>query len=100
MATVRKLAVKIETQAELILNDSELAALDALFGYDMDVFFKVFYREMGRVYLEPHEQALRHLAKVLRGCSGLSKDANECRAFLHQVNDERMARVRQIVAGK
>jgi hypothetical protein len=96
MATLRKLAVKIEAQAEFALNDGELAALDALFGYDMDVFFKVFYHEMGRAYLEPHEKALRGLAATLRGCASLTRDANECREFMHRTNEERAKKLREI----
>jgi hypothetical protein len=43
------------------LNEQEAGALDALFGYDVEVFLKVFYELMGRAYLEPYEQGLRSL---------------------------------------
>lgn len=57
---------KVELTATLELNESELRALDALAGYGTDTFVKVFYKHMGRHYLEPHEKGLLTLFKTIR----------------------------------
>lgn len=43
------------------LSETEAKALDALAGYGLKAFLKVFYKEMGKAYLEPHEDGLRTL---------------------------------------
>jgi hypothetical protein len=63
---------KIEGRATLqvsviiSLNEAEMGALDALAGYGVDTFLKVFYEQMGRSYLEPHEAGLRSLFESVR----------------------------------
>ena len=58
----------IETNAQLKfsvrlldLTESEARALDALVGYGIEPFLKVFYKEMGASYMRPHESGLRAL---------------------------------------
>lgn len=61
-----KARVSIAVQATMELNESELAALDALAGYGTDGFLEVFYAKMGRAYLQPHEAGLRSLFDKIR----------------------------------
>lgn len=44
----------------------EARALDALTGYDFDVFLGVFYEKIGKAYLQPHEAGLRSLFSGIR----------------------------------
>ena len=59
---------KVEVSATMAFNEAELRALDALVGYGVDGFLKVFYEKMGRSYLEPHETGLRELFESVRRC--------------------------------
>lgn len=56
----------IMVQMTMLLNESEMRALDALTGYDIEEFLKVFYEKMGQSYLKPHESGLRSLFKAVR----------------------------------
>jgi len=58
---------RVELDVSLKLNESEVRALDALAGYGADAFLKVFYEQMGRHYLEPHEKGLRSLFDTIQG---------------------------------
>ena len=63
-----KIACRSEIKANITLqlSEDEAAALDALVGYGVEPFLKVFYEHMGRAYLEPHEQGLRTLFESVR----------------------------------
>ena len=56
-----KATTKIEATATITFGESELRALDALTGYGIDPFLKVFYEKFGKAYMQPHEQGLRDL---------------------------------------
>jgi len=60
MATYRT-TTRIEATATITFGESELRALDALTGYGIDQFLKVFYDKLGVTYMKPHEQGLRDL---------------------------------------
>lgn len=95
MAILRKIGVTVETRVLLELSEEELLALDALLGYDFNVFLQTFYKEMGRAYLEPHEAGLRSLYKTVGRCSGLADEARECREFMRRTADERLRKQRE-----
>lgn len=63
-----KLLIKptISLSLTLELNETEARALDALVGYGVDDFLKVFYEKLGRHYMEPHESGLRSLFVTFR----------------------------------
>lgn len=68
---------------ELFLNESETRALDALAGYDIEKFLKVFYQEMGKHYLQPHEKGLRELfARINKECRPVISVIDEARDAL------------------
>ena len=52
--------------ATMEFNEAELRALQALVCYGSNAFLEVFYRYMGRAYLEPHEEGLVELFKSIR----------------------------------
>jgi len=58
-----KITAKVGVNFEILLtlNETELRALDALVGYGVDPFLKVFYEKLGKAYMEPHEKGLRSL---------------------------------------
>lgn len=58
--------IKLDYQIEFILNEHEAKALDALAGYGIDSFLKVFYDRMGRHYLQPHEIGLISLFNKIK----------------------------------
>lgn len=69
----------------VVLTEEEAAALDALAGYGVESFLKVFYEKMGKAYLQPHEAGLRSLfdsilngecsVKHLLNCARVSREA-------------------------
>ncbi len=56
----------LDVKVVLELNEDEICALEALAGYGIDSFLKVFYAQMGQHYLRPHEAGLRSLFKVIQ----------------------------------
>ena len=56
----------IDVNVGLKLSMDEVQALDALAGYDTDGFLEVFYKQMGKSYLSPHEAGLRSLFDTIR----------------------------------
>ena len=52
---------RIEVDVNIKLTMAEVQALDALAGYGTDGFLEVFYKQMGKHYLKPHEAGLRSL---------------------------------------
>lgn len=66
------------------LSEAEIGALDALAGYGVDEFLKVFYERMGRSYLEPHEKGLRSLfGSVRESWPNMMSMAKEARKAVH-----------------
>ena len=51
----------LEVDVNLRLTMAEVQALEALAGYGVASFLKVFYEYMGKHYLQPHEAGLRSL---------------------------------------
>ena len=71
---------KVEASATMLFGEEELAALDALVGYGVDPFLKVFYEKMGKAYLEPHEAGLRTLfASIRETVPGILNRARDAR---------------------
>ena len=75
-------APRIDLDILVRLNEKEIRALEALVGYGINPFLKVFYEQMGKVYLQPHEAGLRSLFDTI------SRDLNP---ILHRVNSARKA---------
>lgn len=57
----------------LVLTEEEAGALDAITGYGVEPFLEVFYKNMGRAYLEPYEAGLRSLFESVRTGEGSVK---------------------------
>jgi len=56
----------VKLEIVLVLTEEEAGALDALSGYGPENFLKVFYKELGKSYLEEYENGLRSLFKSVR----------------------------------
>lgn len=57
----------IDAKYVLEINADEAGALDAISGYGVDQFLKVFYEHMGESYLKRHEAGFRSLLETVRG---------------------------------
>ena len=55
----------ITYSCSLTLTEDEARAMEALAGYNHDVFIQVFYEHLGEHYMRPHELGLR---SVLEAC--------------------------------
>lgn len=95
MADLTKIRTTVDVQVTITLNEDELGALDALAGYSVESFLDVFYKQMGRAYLQPHEKGLRSFLAAVRGCAGLSSEAQECRDFMNLASDRRTKLARE-----
>ena len=51
----------LQLHVTISLSEQEAGALDALIGYGIEPFLKVFYEHMGKAYLHPYEPGLRSL---------------------------------------
>lgn len=58
--------VKVDLSITLSLTEGEARALDALAGYGDKSFLDVFYRHLGKSYLEPYEADLKALFDKIR----------------------------------
>ena len=58
--------IKIDYELTLKLNETEARALDALVGYGHEAFLKVFYEQLGKSYMQPHEAGLIALFKAIK----------------------------------
>lgn len=57
---------RVEVDVNVRLTMEEVRALDALAGYGFKAFIEVFYKHMGKTYLQPHEAGLRSLFETIR----------------------------------
>lgn len=96
MAFIEKIATTVDVLATISLNASEIKALDALAGHGVDNFIALFYKNMGRAYLEPHEAGLRTFLKAVNGCAEMVRSAEECREFLALTEYSRQTKVIQL----
>lgn len=92
MSRVSRLATVVDVKATIELNENEIRALDALAGYGVDEFLKVFYRQMGEAYLRPHEAGLRSFLESVRSIDSLCDDAQECREFMNESMRRKLGR--------
>jgi hypothetical protein len=78
-----KTTTHIEATATITFGESELRALDAMTGYGIDSFLKVFYDKLGKGYMTPHEKGLRNLFLTIANPVGQALgQVDECRKIL------------------
>ena len=83
-----KMLGRVDAVVTVEMSLEELAALNALFGYGFDGFLQVFYREMGKHYLQPHEAGLKSLHDtVVRETSGIVERVRYADAVLRGQKD-------------
>ena len=56
----------VDLRLTFSINESEARALDALAGYGDDAFVKAFYDNLGKAYMQDHEQGLRTFLRSIR----------------------------------
>lgn len=73
----------------LELNYHEAAALEAMAGYGFDAFLEMFYENLGKTYLQPHEEGLKSLfdcvKETLPGIVNRFKNAQDVFAGIKQI---------------
>lgn len=62
---------QINPEITIRLTEGEARALDALAGYGFKSFIEMFYKHLGKVYMEPYEKNLESLFEKIRGESGI-----------------------------
>jgi hypothetical protein len=82
MAKIQPQTQRVMVEASFTINEQEMRALDALFGYGVDGLLKVFYQHLGTHYMKPYEAGLRSLCDAVR---------SDVPGILHRVNDARKA---------
>jgi len=50
---------QIDLVFQFTINEEEARALEDLAGYGTDAFIRVFNKELGKAYMEKHEEGLR-----------------------------------------
>lgn len=70
----------VDGTVHVTLTLGECKALDALAGYGIDAFLKVFYEHMGKAYLQPYEKDLRSL---------FEKSRHQIPKIVHQIDEAR-----------
>lgn len=94
MATLTKIGTTVNVVATLSINEQELMALDALRGYGIDTFLKVFYEHLGTSYLKPHEDGLRSFFSATAGAEGICDEARECRQYMAEAAAKKVTKQR------
>ena len=64
MSTVESKS-KIELTVTLTLTEIEARALKEMTGYGVDAFLKGYYKQLGKHYMQPHEEGVRLLFKSI-----------------------------------
>lgn len=67
---MRNIQLVLEATFTLELNEAELGALDAIFGYGAEPFLKAFKANLGAAYVEPYEAGVRSLHERVRKVTG------------------------------
>lgn len=65
MAEIEERSI-VKVDAKFTVSEGELRALEALAGYGDDAFIEMFYKTLGKTYLQPHEKYLREFLKSIR----------------------------------
>lgn len=87
METKIRIRPKVHFTVDATLTEGDLRALDALAGYGTDSFLEVFYKHMGKHYLQPHEKDLRSLFEKIKSLSGVLDEIDRARKSMKQVPD-------------
>ena len=61
-----KSSSKFEITIGLQLTEMEARALDAITLYGTEEFLKCFYQNLGKAYLQPHEEGIKSLFETIK----------------------------------
>ncbi len=67
----------VTVTATLVLDEREIRALDALTGYGVDTFLRVFKKHLGKGYLRGYEGGVISLFKAVDECCKPAIDSLE-----------------------
>lgn len=81
----------VTVSAIIQLDETELAALDALAGYGDDAFLEMFYKHLGKHYMTPHEAGLRRLfANIRQVAPRALSDLHTARQLMRQNKEAKL----------
>jgi hypothetical protein len=67
------------------VDEEEARALDALAGYGDNAFIEMFYKSLGKHYMQPYEDGLRSFLKTIRSAVAPAlNDVDKARSFLKE----------------
>jgi hypothetical protein len=67
------------------VNEEEARALDALAGYGDNSFIEMFYKSLGKHYMQPYEKGLRSFLTTIRSAVAPAlNDVDKARSFLKE----------------
>lgn len=69
----------------MLLTKGEALALDAIVGYGIEPFLKVFYEHMGKAYLQPHEKEMKKLFERVK--SELPREVKKIETAQKAINE-------------
>lgn len=74
----------LNVEVNLKLSFIEICALDALVGYGIEPFLKVFYEKLGKHYMQPYEEGLRSVFTTIGSELPpiINRTKNAARAFM------------------
>lgn len=87
METKLRVRPSVHFTIEATLTEGDLRALTALTLYGTDSFLEVFYKTLGKHYLQPHEKELRALFEKIQALSYALGDIDEARKSMKKVKD-------------
>lgn len=76
---------QVEFSISLTLTVGQAKALDAIVGYGVEPFLKVFYEHMGKSYLQPHETEMKKLFEQIK--EELPKEVHKIETARKAINE-------------
>lgn len=87
--------------AKIDFNEVELRALNAMAGYGVEPFLKVFYEKLGAAYMKPYEAGIRSLfTKIADEVNPAIHRGDEANRILQKVLAEEATKRRMLAAQK
>lgn len=84
------MVIQIDLNARIFLEltEGEAHALAGICGYERDAFLEWFYKNMGRSYLEPHEQHVKSLFEKARKLDYAIRQLEDARKLIKVIKTD------------
>ena len=82
-----KVRASVTFKVDCTLTEGDLRALDAIAGYGTKAFLEVFYKHLGKAYLEPWEDDVVKLFEKVRSLRPAIQDIKDYRKT-HNLQDK------------